>query len=870
MRVALAVVVGMGLASGASALDRSVGADGINATALQNLAVPLTGTGIKLGVLDDKIATHPNLTIGGNGGTGVVTTHATEVAGILNSNHATYKGVAPGSTVYGYAVATPIEGFDGANWMVSQGIKIITYPMGWSLGSGDWLDGNSWESLHVDYLAVHNDALMFISGNQGGGGAPLPTDAYNGITVNATVMTASGRYDELAGWNYYGERPDYGRCKPDLVAPGGYEYAPERSPESIYTTTTGNGFVNVSGTSFAAPHAAGAAALLTQYGQSRGLSTNHNVLKAVLVNAADKTTRDTYGLAWTQSEAYGDKYTPLDDELGAGQVDAVGAYLNYAAGHYGPGSVPLVGWDLGSITGEGAVLSYQFNQTLKSGTYLTATLAWDRRVILEDDQDGDGRFDYYQTDILTPFDNNDLDINIYNSTGGLITGSWSGEDNLEHVWWQVPTDGSYRLGVEFYQVNDLATQAYALAWSAVHELGVWTGGLTTRWNTADNWTGRVAPGASLPAVLEGTPTATPTLASNAVAKGVAFRTAGWTISGTGYVLTVGSDGIDSAGAGTNDVRPGVALSADSTWTIDAGNTLVLRGALNAGGRRMTKDGTGTLTILGAQNHAAGSALVVSAGTVNLGTDAGASGQPPVLALTASGLGTVNLNARQHLTGVTLTNAGWVLVAPGGANTLVTKSLSIAESSPGVLSARLDVADNSLIVDFADASPPSWPAMRKWLVAGYNATLGYWDGNGLASVAAAVDGQKLTALGIIDNRDSLVGGRTSFEGEAVDASSLLVKYTYWGDANFDGQVTFDDYDIIDYYYWFPLPADQMGWWTGDLDYDGNVDFDDYDLIDYAYWFQGAPLAGGGLGAVPEPATLALLAVGAALAWRRKRG
>ncbi|MBE3123944.1 MAG: hypothetical protein IMZ65_04000 [Planctomycetes bacterium] len=95
---------------------------------------------------------------------------------------------------------------------------------------------------------------------------------------------------------------------------------------------------------------------------------------------------------------------------------------------------------------------------------------------------------------------------------------------------------------------------------------------------------------------------------------------------------------------------------------------------------------------------------------------------------------------------------------------------------------------------------------------------------------------LTALGVLDNINDNPGGLSALEGIAVDRTSVLVKYTYWGDADFDGRVTFDDYDVTDYYYWFPPPPSACGWWTGDYDYDGGIDFDDYDLQDYAYWFQ----------------------------------
>ena len=85
--------------------------------------------------------------------------------------------------------------------------------------------------------------------------------------------------------------------------------------------------------------------------------------------------------------------------------------------------------------------------------------------------------------------------------------------------------------------------------------------------------------------------------------------------------------------------------------------------------------------------------------------------------------------------------------------------------------------------------------------------------------------------------SIYGANASFDGEAIDASAVLVKYTYYGDTDFNGKVNFDDYVRIDNGFNNHL----TGWLNGDFDLNGAVNFDDYVLIDLAFNTQtaGAP-------------------------------
>ncbi len=475
------------------ALDRSTGSAGVDADLLTQAPISLSGLGVTVGVLDGQIdATHPSLLVAGNGGSGPAQARATEVAGVIASGDPIYTGVAPAAFLFGYGLTDRSQAFEGANWLTRprQGADIVVYSRTWPLG-GNLLDGNSPETMHVDHLARERDVLFVVAGNQQSGGAPLPTDAYNALTVNALTLTLFEtyvRYDQVAAWNHYGEAPADGRAKPDLLAPGGYEGPGERDPESIRTTTLGGGFVDVSNTAVAAAHVAGTAALLTEYGRQASLSTNHNVLKAVLVNSAEKMVWDTNWQDWFQSEAIHDPSLPLDDQMGAGAVLASYAYYQYSAGEWEPGIVSSWGFDQNILTGSTPRRTYHFGVPLAAGNPLTATLTWDRRVSLEDDQDGDGEYDFGQTDRLVAHGLNNLDINLYDQQGNVIDGSWSAVDNVEHLHWIVPQEGIYYLSVELTEARDLPEQSYALAWTAFPadvDILYWEGG-EGEWGSA-NW-----------------------------------------------------------------------------------------------------------------------------------------------------------------------------------------------------------------------------------------------------------------------------------------------------------------------------------------------------------------------------------------------
>jgi hypothetical protein len=155
-------------------------------------------------------------------------------------------------------------------------------------------------------------------------------------------------------------------------------------------------------------------------------------------------------------------------------------------------------------------------------------------------------------------------------------------------------------------------------------------------------------------------------------------------------------------------------------------------------------------------------------------------------------------------------------------------------------ARLDARDHDILLD---ASPlgtfdgTTYSGVLGLIAAGYN--FSEWTGNGLVTTMPAAQ-QGLTTLAPASAAElyGLGPGDTAlYDGHTVDATTVIVKYTYAGDVNFDGLVDAADYGVIDN--WVQFPGTD-GYANGDFNFDGIIDAADYGIIDNTIQLQGTPL------------------------------
>ncbi|MBD2846833.1 S8 family peptidase, partial [Paenibacillus sp. IB182496] len=225
------------------------------------------GAGVKLAILDTGIASHPDLRIAG----GVNTIdgrsyqddngHGTHVAGIAAAlgKRGQLAGVAPQVRLYAVkALDRKGEGYvsdivEGVEWCTRRGMQVINMSLGLE-------PGTSSQALREAVRRARQRGIVVAAsaGNSGSSATGIDEPAsYPGVLG----VAATTRANTIAAYSSRG-------AGVALAAPG----------SDIRSTWLGGGYRTMSGTSMAAPHAAGGAALLLARRPSLGAAAARRAL----------------------------------------------------------------------------------------------------------------------------------------------------------------------------------------------------------------------------------------------------------------------------------------------------------------------------------------------------------------------------------------------------------------------------------------------------------------------------------------------------------------------------------------------------------------------------------------------------------------
>jgi len=343
-------------------------------------------------------------------------------------------------------------------------------------------------------------------------------------------------------------------------------------------------------------------------------------------------------------------------------------------------------------------------------------------------------------------------------------------------------------------------------------------GVGGSWNVATNWANGTPGGAAAVArFISATKPTTVTLDGDKTVGSIIFDSAApYTINpGTGGTLTLANYGnIASIMLKQGQHTVAVPVNLSDLTTIDIAATGQLNasaGVIVAATKSLTKTGAGVLNIAAPLLLSSGSSAIVAGGEMRVASVAG------------NGALAIRAGATASLT---------------GSSSSVSRVTSLTlDGTSSAWTSKLDLGSSALIVEYSGQSPLATATNQI-----KSARAAGWTGNGIGSSSAAGNAAAAVAIGEAADVFNLASGQTAmFQGQQVDSTSLLMRYTLAGDSNLDGQVDFADLVKLAQHY------NSSGSWTsGDSNYDGTIDFADLVALAQNY--------GGGLpasaGSAPE--------------------